>query len=136
MKLCLSFFLSFSLSFLLSLSLSLSLSVSVSFLLFVELWDFFFYFFIGNFIYSHFKCYSHSPFPLHKTPILYTYLYESAPPPVHPPLSQCFSIPLPWLIEPPQDKEAPLPVITEKAILCYISSWNYGSPMCTLWLVV
>jgi hypothetical protein len=55
--------------------------------------------------------------------------------PTHPLLPQCPNIPLPWVIEPPQDQGTPLPVMPDKAILCYISSWSHGSPhpaMCTL----
>jgi hypothetical protein len=100
-------------------------------------------FFISYFIYLHFKCYSPSHFPLHKPPVPSSLLL---------PLWGCFlprtpiqllpqqpSIPLSWVIKPPQDQGAPLPVIPGKAILCYIPSWIRGSlPNCpwTLWLVV
>jgi hypothetical protein len=33
-----------------------------------------------------------------------------------------------WIIEPLQNQRAPLPLISDKAILSYISSWNHGSP--------
>jgi hypothetical protein len=43
----------------------------------------------------------------------------------HPPtLPQHPSIPLPWVIEPPQDWG----VMLDKAILCYISSWSHRCP--------
>jgi hypothetical protein len=62
----------------------------------------------------------------------------------HPLLTHCPSIALCWIIEPPQDQR-PLPLMPDKAILCYICSWSHGSTpapllpppaMCTLWLVV
>ena len=76
-----------------------------------------------------------SPFP---NPIPSPWLYEGAPPLAYPFLPQCHSIPLPWVIKTPYDQGAPIPVMPDKAILCYISSWSHGFPplMCTLWLVV
>jgi hypothetical protein len=57
--------------------------------------------------------------------------------PAHPLLPQCLSIIPPWVIEPPQDQEASLPLMPNKAILCSICSWRpWVPPMCTLWLVV
>jgi hypothetical protein len=47
---------------------------------------------------------------------------------VLPLLPQHPSIPLHWVIEPPQDQGAPLPLMPYKAILCYISSWSHGFP--------
>ena len=49
--------------------------------------------------------------------------YEGAPLilPHHP------SISLRWGIEPSQDQGSPLPLTPDKAILCYIYSWSYGS---------
>jgi hypothetical protein len=83
----------------------------------------FFSFFIGYFIYLHFKCYFPSQFSstslLPPPPSLC--LYKSAPQPTHPPLPQQPSIPLSWVIKPPLDQGAPLPVMPDKAILCYIS---------------
>jgi hypothetical protein len=66
------------------------------------------------------------------------YLYEGASPPSYPLLPQRFSISLPWVIEPPLDQGAPLPMMFDKAVLCYICSWSHGSlpPMYTLWLLV
>ena len=54
-------------------------------------------------------------------------LYEGAPPPTHPLLPHCSSIPLHWGIKPPQDQGAPLPLMPDKVILCYICSWSHGS---------
>jgi hypothetical protein len=62
--------------------------------------------------------------------------YEGAPLPTHPLLPQQPSIPLSWVIKPPQDQEDSLPVKPDKAILCYISIWRHGYPLYTLWLVV
>jgi hypothetical protein len=47
-----------------------------------------------------------------------------------------FSIFLHWGIEPPQDKEPPLPLMPDKAILCYICSWSCVFLLYILWLVV
>ena len=41
----------------------------------------------------------------------------------------CPSIPLCLGIEPPQDQGPPLPLIPDKAILCYVYSWSHGSPL-------
>jgi hypothetical protein len=73
-----------------------------------------------------------TPYPLSSSPCL----YEGAPPPTYPLLPQHSVIPLPWTIEPPQDQGAPLPLMYNKAILCYISSYAMGPPMCSLWLVI
>ena len=37
------------------------------------------------------------------------------------------SIPLCWGIEPPQDQGPPLPLLSDKAILCYICIWSHES---------
>jgi hypothetical protein len=70
-----------------------------------------------------FQIISPSQFPLCNPPIPYPspWLYEGAPPPTHP-LS---NIPLPWGIQPPQDQGPPLPLISDKAILCYICGWSH-----------
>jgi hypothetical protein len=82
--------------------------------------------FIGYFIYLHFKCYpipsSPSKNHLYLSP---SCLYEGAPSTAHPLLPQCPSIPMSW--EPPTDQGAPLPVMPDNAILCYISSWSHRS---------
>ena len=59
-------------------------------------------------------------------------IYEGSPPAAHPLLWQCPSIPLLWVIEPPQNQGAPLPVMPAKAILCSISSWSLDS---LLWVL-
>jgi hypothetical protein len=83
--------------------------------------------FIGYFIYLHFKCYPPSVFLLHKPPssLLLT-LYEGAHSPAHPILPQRPSVLLYWVIK---DQGAPLPVMADKAVLCYISSWSHGYPL-------
>jgi len=86
----------------------------------------FFHTFIGYFIYLHVECYpSTTPHTLPPTPASMRVL----PPPL---LPQCPSIPLHGVIESPQDKGAALPLMPDKAILCYICGWSHGSPMCTL----
>ena len=64
-----------------------------------------------------------SPSPLFPSP----FLYEGAPPPTHPFLLHCSSIPLCWGTKPPQDQGPPLPLMSDKAILCYIYVWSHGS---------
>ena len=59
-----------------------------------------------------------SPSPLFPPPLL----YEGAPPPTHPFLPHCSSIPLCWGTKPPQDQGPPLPLMSDKAI-----------PQCMLW---
>ena len=63
-------------------------------------------------------------------------LYESVPPPAHQLLPQQHSVPLSWVIKSPQDPGALLLVMSDKTILCYISRWSHGHPLCTLWLVI
>ena len=46
---------------------------------------------------------------------------------VHPLLLPCPGITLHWGIEPSQDQWPLLPLMTNKAILCYICSWNQES---------
>jgi len=53
-------------------------------------------------------------------------LYEDSPLSTHQPY--CSSIPLCWSIKPPQDQGPPLPMMPDKAILCYICSWSHGFP--------
>ena len=70
-----------------------------------------------------------SPFPVSPPQILYPILPPTAsmrvlshtPSPHHP------SIPLHWGIEPSQDQGPPLPLMPDKAILCYICGWSHGS---------
>lgn len=47
--------------------------------------------------------------------------------PTHSLLPQHPSIPLGWVIEPPQDQGAPLSLAPDKAILYYICSWSHES---------
>ena len=52
------------------------------------------------------KSLSHHPLPC---------FYEGAPPPIHPLLPHCPSIPLHWGIKPSQDQGPPLPLMPDKA---------------------
>jgi hypothetical protein len=78
--------------------------------------------FIGYFIYSHFKCYPPSKFPLQKPPIPPPFPASMRVLPPHQP-----SIPLFWGIKPSQDQGHPFPLMPDRAILCYICSWSHGS---------
>ena len=79
-------------------------------------------FFIGYFIYLHFKCYPLSLFPLCKPPVpssLLLLLWH-APPLLHPLLPHFSSIPLHWgmplhLMKPSQDQGPPFPFMPDKA---------------------
>jgi hypothetical protein len=35
-------------------------------------------------------------------------------------------IPLYWIIKPPQDQGPPLPLMPDKAIICYLHGWSHG----------
>ena len=74
----------------------------------------FFYIFYCSFYL--FQMLSPSQFPLQKPPILSPPLPASMRVLPYPP--QCSSIPLSWVIEPPQEQGAPLPFMPDKAILC------------------
>jgi hypothetical protein len=52
---------------------------------------------------------------------------RGAPPPTHRLLPSHPGIPLHWGIEPLQDQEPFLPLMSNKAILCHICSWSHGS---------
>ena len=94
------------------------------------------FFFYWVFIYLHFKCYLLSQFPLQKPSI-----YPIFPLPAsmrglpHPPthshhpatLPPYPSIPLHKGIEPFQDQELLLPLMSDKVILCYICIQSHGS---------
>jgi hypothetical protein len=54
-------------------------------------------------------------------------LYEGASPTTHHLLSHHSYKPLHWHIKPPQDQRPPLPLMSDKAILCYIGNWSQGS---------
>jgi hypothetical protein len=59
--------------------------------------------------------------PLASEPIFPpNYFYEGAPSPIPSLLSHQPIISLHWGIEPPQDQGCPLPLMPDKAILCYI----------------
>jgi hypothetical protein len=53
--------------------------------------------------------------------------YENTPPSTHPLLPHYPSIFLCWGIEPSKDQGPSLPLMPDKAILCYICSWSHGS---------
>jgi hypothetical protein len=57
-----------------------------------------------------------------------SFFYEVIPPPTHPPSHPlpglCPGIPLPWRFEPSQDQGPLLPLMPDKAILCYICRWS------------
>ena len=82
---------------------------------------FFLSFFIRYFLYLHFKYYTLSLFP-------------SENPPFHPLPLPGPSVPLHWRIKPSQDQGHLLPLMTNKAILCYISSWSHGSLYVYSWV--
>lgn len=82
------------------------------------------YIFICHFINLHFKCYLPSQFPLCSLYLQHLLLW------VLPQVPQPPNIPLPWVIKIPQDYEAPLLVMTNKALLCFTWRWRHGSPMC------
>ena len=44
-----------------------------------------------------------------------------------PTLLPCLGIPLHWGIKPSQDQGPLLPLMSKKAILCYICSWSHAS---------
>jgi hypothetical protein len=54
-------------------------------------------------------------------------LYEGAHPPTHPFPSHLPSFSLCCGIKTPQNEGPPLPLMPDKAILCYICSWSQGS---------
>ena len=56
-----------------------------------------------------------------------TCFYEGAPSPTHILLTHQPSILLSWGIKPSQDKRPLLPLMTDKAILCYICNWSHAS---------
>jgi hypothetical protein len=84
--------------------------------------------FIRYFLYLHFKCYPLSWFPPLKTsyriplPLLLWGCSLTHPLPLpHP------GIPIQWGIKPSQDPGPLLPLMSDKAIYCYICSWSHGS---------
>jgi hypothetical protein len=94
-------------------------TISVNFSIRVIFWFFIFRYFL----YLHFKCYLHSWFPLWKLPIPYSLLL----------LTNLLTLTsLSWHsptlgIKPSQGQGLPFPLMSEKAILCFICSWSHGS---------
>ena len=62
-------------------------------------------------------------------------LYGGAPPPAHPFLPYRSTIPSHWGIKSPQHQGSLLPLMPDKAVLCYIYSRIHGPTLCTFWLV-
>jgi len=58
-----------------------------------------------------------SQFPVHKPLITFFTIHPFLPP----------HIPLHWSIKPREDQRLLLPLIPNKAIICYICNWSYGS---------
>jgi hypothetical protein len=77
---------------------------------------------IRYFLYLNFKYYI-----LTCPPSLSPCFYNSTPPPTHPLPPPCPGIPLHWGIKPSQDQGPLLPLMPNKAILCYMCSWSHGS---------
>ena len=75
----------------------------------------------------HFKCYSLSQFPLLEIsyPISLPVLLWGSTPPTHPVPLPCPGIPLQWVIKLSKDQGPLLPLMLDKAILCYIYGWNH-----------
>ena len=93
-------------------------------------------YFIGYFTYLHFKCYPPSQFPFCKPPV-YTLLspaFMRVLP--YPPTHSCLTalvFTYTGVLNLHRTKGLPLPVMPDKATLCYICSWSHGYPLCTLW---
>jgi hypothetical protein len=56
--------------------------------------------------------------------------YDGASPPTQPLLLPRLNIPLHWGIEPSQDQGPLLPLVSNKAILCYICRWSHECTPC------
>jgi hypothetical protein len=93
------------------------------------------FFFLLIFIIGIFFIYISNVIPLHGFPFKEP-LYPSPPPasmrvflhpPTHPLLPTHPGIPLCWGIEPSQDQGPLLPLMPDKAILCYICGWSHES---------
>jgi hypothetical protein len=69
----------------------------------------------------------HSSSPLSPPPS--SCLYEGTHSHTHPLLPQCPNVHLSWVNKRPQDQEAPLPIMSDKAMPCYISSWSQFPPI-------
>jgi hypothetical protein len=86
-------------------------------------------FLFGYFIYLHFNCHPLSNFPFCKPPIpfllpLLQWGCSSIHPPTHSYLTPWHS--LHWVIEPSQNQVPILPLMPDKAILCYICNQSHG----------
>jgi hypothetical protein len=84
------------------------------------------------FIYLHSKCYPSLQFPHLKPSYSFPQFPHASmrmlPSLTYPLPTQSSSIPLPWVIEPPENQGDLLPLMPHKAILCYISSCSHGFP--------
>jgi hypothetical protein len=65
---------------------------------------------------------SETPYPIPHAPA-----YEGATLPIYPLPSSCPGIPLHWAIKHPQAQGPLLPLMSNKAILCYICNWSHAS---------
>jgi hypothetical protein len=87
---------------------------------------------VRYFLYLHFQCYPLSSFPSENplSHLLSSCFYEDVTLPIHPLLLPLPGIPLHWGIKPSQDQGLLQPLMSNKAILCYI--WSYEVPPCVL----
>jgi hypothetical protein len=108
-------------------------NVSSSILMRILFFLMFILFFINHSICLHLKWYPTSQLLLHNPPTPHQpflpslCLYEGAALSTYRILPHCSSIPLCWGIKPPQDQGQPLPLMSDKAILCYICIWSPGA---------
>jgi hypothetical protein len=94
-------------------------TVEIIFFLFLSFFLYFFIF-IRYFLCLHFKFYPLSSFPLWNP-------HPSSFSLTHPLPLPCSNIPLHWSIRPSQGQEPLLPLMTHKAIFCYIWDWSLES---------
>jgi hypothetical protein len=85
--------------------------------------------FIGYFLYLYFKSYHLSlpPEVSYSIPPPPASMRVFPNPPTHPFRHFCPPISLHWAIEPSQDRGPLLPLMPNKAILCYIYGWSHGT---------
>jgi hypothetical protein len=91
--------------------------------------------FISNWIFYLFTVQMLSSFPIPPSALETSYPIPPPPAsmrvyphlPTHPLLPPCPHIPLHWGIESSQDQGPLLPLMFDKAILCYIYCWSHGS---------
>jgi hypothetical protein len=102
----------------------------------IALLYYYYYYYYYYWIFSLFTFQVLSPFqvPTAKPtiPSSFPCFYEDVLPPTYPLLPPYPWIPLHWGIEPSQDQGPLLPLMPNKAILCYICNWNHGFPPCVL----